>query len=126
MICDGCEISSNAKVIRSVLSPGVLVKSGAVIRESIILTDTTIDSDAIIERAIIDKKVRIQSNARIGGLIEADEPVLTMIGKNSEVPKGYTVEPGAVIGTDVIESDYSARVVRGDDYILTKRLAHEV
>ena len=126
MICDGCEISSNAKVIRSVLSPGVLVRSGAVIRESIILTDTTIDSDAIIERAIIDKKVRIQSNARIGGLIEADEPVLTMIGKNSEVPKGYTVEPGAVIGTDVIESDYSARVVRGDDYILTKRLAHEV
>jgi glucose-1-phosphate adenylyltransferase len=126
MICDGCEISSNAKVIRSVLSPGVLVKSGAIIRESIILTDTTIDSDAIIERAIIDKKVRIQSNARIGGMIEADEPVLTMIGKNSEVPKGYTVEPGAVIGTDVIESDYSAGTVRGDDYILTKRLAHEV
>jgi glucose-1-phosphate adenylyltransferase len=126
MICDGCEISSNAKVIRSVLSPGVLVKSGAIIRESIILTDTMIDSDAIIERAIIDKKVRIQSNARIGGMIEADEPVLTMIGKNSEVPNGYTVEPGAVIGTDVIESDYSGRTVRGDDYILTKRLAHEV
>jgi glucose-1-phosphate adenylyltransferase len=126
MICDGCEISSNAIVVRSVLSPGVLVKSGAIIRESIILTDTTIDSDAIIERAIIDKKVRIRSNAKIGGMIEADEPVLTMIGKNSEVPKGYTVEPGAVIGTDVIESDYSTATVRGDDYILTKRLAHEV
>jgi hypothetical protein len=59
-------------------------------------------------------------------MIEAAEPVLTMIGKNSLVPKGFTVEPGAVIGTDVIESDYPSTVVRGDDYILTKRLAHEV
>jgi len=50
MICDGCEIDENAKVIRSVLSPGVLVRSGAVIKESIILTDTIIDSDTVIER----------------------------------------------------------------------------
>jgi glucose-1-phosphate adenylyltransferase len=126
MICDGCEIDSNAKVIRSVLSPGVSVGSGAVVRESIILTDTVIESDAIIERAIVDKRVRIHSHARVGGMVEAQEPVLTMIGKNSDVPNGYTVEPGAVIGTDVIESDYPATVVRGDDYILTKRLAHEV
>jgi glucose-1-phosphate adenylyltransferase len=126
MICDGCEISPNAKVIRSVLSPGVLVRPGAVIRESIILTDTVIESDSVIERAIIDKKVRIESGARVGAIVDGAEPVLTMIGKNSEVPKGYTVEAGAVIGTDVIDSDYPAKVVRGDDYILTKRLAHEV
>jgi hypothetical protein len=49
-----------------------------------------------------------------------------MVGKNSIVPQGFTVEPGAVIGTDVADSDYPAKVVRGDDYILTKRLAHEV
>ncbi len=126
MICDGCEIDSNAKVIRSVLSPGVSVGSGAVVRESIILTDTVIESDATIERAIVDKRVRIHSHAKVGGMVEAQEPVLTMIGKNSDVPNGYIVEPGAVIGTDVIESDYPATVVRGDDYILTKRLAHEV
>jgi len=126
MICDGCEIASNARVVRSVLSPGVLVKPGAVIRESIILTESVIESDAIVERAIIDKKVHIQAGARIGGIMGADEPVLTMIGKNSFVPKGFTVEPGAVIGTDVIESDYPAQIVRADDYILTKRLAHEV
>jgi hypothetical protein len=59
-------------------------------------------------------------------MVDSPEPVLTMIGKNSEVPKGYTIEPGAVIGTDVIEIDYPSTVVRGDDYILTKRLAHEV
>jgi glucose-1-phosphate adenylyltransferase len=126
MICDGCEIASNARVIRSILSPGVLIKPGAVIRESIILTDSVIDSDAIVERTIIDKKVHIQAGARIGGFIDAEEPVLTMIGKNSLVPNGFTVEPGAVIGTDVIESDYPSQVVHGDDYILTKRLAHEI
>ncbi|NJD59177.1 MAG: hypothetical protein FIA98_07240 [Anaerolineae bacterium] len=59
-------------------------------------------------------------------MVDGAEPVLTMIGKNSDVPRGFTVEAGAVIGTDVIESDYPASVVRGDDYILTKRLAHEV
>ncbi len=126
LICDGCEIEATAKVIRSVLSPGVIVRPGAVIKESILLTDTVIDSEAIIERTIIDKRVHVHSRARVGGMLNAAEPVLTMIGKNSEVPQGYTVEPGAVIGTDVIESDYPATVVRGDDYILTKRLAHEV
>jgi glucose-1-phosphate adenylyltransferase len=126
LICDGCEIASNAKVIRSVLSPGVMVGSGAVVMESIILTDTVIESDALVERAIVDKCVRIKSHAKIGDLVDSPTPVLTMIGKNSEVPSGFTVEPGAVIGTDVVESDYPAPVVRGDDYILTKRLAHEV
>ena len=126
LICDGCEIDASAKILRSVLSPGVMVRSGAIVRESILLTDTVIESDAVIERAIIDKRVRIRSHARVGGMVDGPEPVLTMIGKNSEVPKGFTVEPGAVIGTDVVESDYPATIVRGDDYILTKRLAHEV
>lgn len=126
LICDGCEIEPTAKVIRSVLSPGVLVRPGAVIRESILLTETVVEADAVIERAIIDKRVRISSHARVGGMVDGPEPVLTMIGKNSVVPKGYTVEAGAVIGTDVIESDFPASLIRGDDYILTKRLAHEV
>jgi glucose-1-phosphate adenylyltransferase len=126
LICDGCEIESNARVIRSVLSPGVMVRPGAVVKESILLTDTLIDSDAVIERAIVDKRVHIHSHARIGGILDTAEPVLTMIGKNSIVPPDFVIEPGAVIGTDVIESDYPVKVVRGDDYILTKRLAHEV
>lgn len=90
------------------------------------LTDTVIEANAVIERTIIDKRVHVGEHTRVGGIIEAEEPVLTMIGKNSEVPKGFTIEPGAVIGTDVVESDYPANVVRGDDYILTKRLAHEI
>ena len=126
MICDGCEIAPSARIVRSILSPGVFVHSGAVVRESILLTGTVIEANAVIERSIIDKRVHVGEHTHVGGMLESEEPVLTMIGKNSEVPKGFTIEPGAVIGTDVIESDYPANVVRGDDYILTKRLAHEI
>jgi glucose-1-phosphate adenylyltransferase len=126
LICDGCEIDSTARVIRSVLSPGVTIRPGAVIRESILLTDTIVEADAIVERAIIDKRVRISAHAKVGGILDSPEPVITMVGKNSVVPTEFVVEPGAVIGTDVVETDYPASVVHGDDYILTKRLAHEV
>jgi glucose-1-phosphate adenylyltransferase len=126
LICDGCEIDSTARVIRSVLSPGVTIRPGAVIRESILLTDTIVEADAIVERAIIDKRVRISAHAKVGGILDSPEPVITMVGKNSVVPTEFVVESGAVIGTDVVETDYPASVVHGDDYILTKRLAHEV
>jgi glucose-1-phosphate adenylyltransferase len=126
MICDGCEIGPQATVLRSILSPGVLVKPGAVIKESIILTDTVIEEGAVIERAILDKKVRIGKDVRLGAITQEGEPVLTMVGKNSTVPSGFIVEPGAVISTDVIEGDYSSNIVHSDDYIMTKRSAHEV
>jgi glucose-1-phosphate adenylyltransferase len=126
MICDGCEIGPQAKVMRSILSPGVLVRPGAIITESIILTDSVIEEGAIVERAILDKKVCISKGARVGGITESGEPILTMVGKNSNVPPGYSVEPGAIISTDVIEEDYNNNVIHSDDYIMTKRSAHEV
>jgi glucose-1-phosphate adenylyltransferase len=126
MICDGCEIGAQAQVVRSILSPGVLVKPGAVIKESIILTDSVIEAGAVVECSILDKKVRIGENAHVGGLPPGSEPTLTMIGKNSLVPPGYVVEPGAVISTDVIDIDYPSPIVHSDDYLMTKRSAHEV
>ena len=126
MITDGCVIRSDVLVENSILSPGVCVNPGATIRESILLTDTVVESGAVIERAIIDKRVRIGANAHIGGIIQAPEPIITMIGKNSIVPTDFIIEPGAIIGTDVIESDYHANIIRSEDYIQTKRQAHEV
>ena len=49
-----------------------------------------------------------------------------MLGKNSVVPANYTVEPGAIIATDVIASDYTSEVIRGDEFIQTKRSPYEV
>ena len=126
MISDGCVIYPGAKVIRSVLAPGVRVNSGAEVRESILLSSTTIGSDSIIERAIIDKRVEIGDRARIGGNDPEGDLQITMIGKNSMMNPGITVEAGAVIGTDVIPEDYSGNIIRGDDYVQTKRLPFEI
>ncbi len=126
MITDGCTIGIGAKIERSVLGPGVKIGAGAVVRESIIHTDTMIDSGAVIERAIIDKKVHIRENARVGKVIPESEPAITMVGKKSLVPPGLIVEPGAIIATDVIESDYISDLIRSEDYIQTKRQPYEV
>jgi glucose-1-phosphate adenylyltransferase len=126
MITDGCVIASDVRIERCVLSPGVRVMPGATLRESIVLTDTVIEDGAVIERAIIDKQVRIGRDAKIGGVQAAGDPRITMIGKNSHLAAGITVEPGAVIATDVIPSDMPAEVIPGDAYIQTRRLPHEV
>ena len=126
MITDGCVIPFGATIERSVLAPGVHVHSEAIIRESIILTDTEIKAGAIIERSIIDKRVTVGEKAHVGGIQEGSDLAITMVGKNSQVVPGLVVEPGAVIGTDVIPSDYPSNIVRKGDYIQTKRMPYEI
>lgn len=126
MITDGCEVGSGALVERSVLSPGVRVMPGAVVRESILLTDSLIESGSVVEQAIIDKKVQVGHDARVGAIFPEANLRITMIGKNSLLAPGITIEPGAVIATDVIPSDVPTNVVHSDDYIQTKRLPYEV
>jgi glucose-1-phosphate adenylyltransferase len=126
MISDGCYIQTNARVESSVLSPGVTICPGAVVRESIIMTDTVIESGAIVERAVIDKRVRVGERARVGGGIANPEVILTAIGKNSIVPAGMVVEPGAAIDADVIASDYSGLVLKSGEILETKRQPYEI
>lgn len=126
MISDGCFIEEGASVESSVLSPGVIVRAGAVVRESIVITDTVIESGAVVERAVLDKQVRVGPNARIGGGVADQYINIALVGKNSHVPEGFVVEPGAEIGTDVIESDYTDRVIRPGETVITKRLPNEI
>jgi glucose-1-phosphate adenylyltransferase len=126
MITDGCVLRKDCLVERSILSAGVLVESGAIVRESIILTDAVIRSGAIVERAVIDKKVEVGSNARVGKVVENTPAKIVMAGKKSVIPPGFTIEPGAVIGTDVSESDFATNLVVEGEYISTKRQANEV
>jgi len=125
MISDGCVIESGAVIERSILSPGVRVQTGAVVRESILLTDTIVGPEACLEQVITDKKVLIQRGARLGEL--RSQPLIPAIGKHAVIPAGMVVEPGALIGPDVIETDYpDSRLVRSSDYIQTKRMPYEV
>jgi glucose-1-phosphate adenylyltransferase len=122
LLSDGCQIHSGARIHRSILSPGVVVESGVFIEESIILTDSKICKDAYISHAVVDKKVTVGEKARIGGY----DLTIAMIGKNSQVPEGYTVEPGGIVGADVIQSDYPATVVKQGEIIQTRRQSYEI
>lgn len=126
MITDGCVIARTATIENCVLGAGVRVEEGAIVRESVILTDVVIQAGAVVEHAVVDKRVKIGEGARVGQRVHGSEPVITMLGKNSHVPAGMVVEPGAIIGPDVDENDYLSQTVRSGDYIQTKRLPFEI
>ncbi len=107
MITDGSFIAEGAVVERCVISPGVYIGPGAVVRESIIMTDTHIDAGAVVERCIADKYVFIGRNARVGELSDMGELGITLVGKNTQVPPGFRIRPGCVIGTDVSEEAFA-------------------
>ena len=124
MICNGAIIEAGAHIRHSVLSPGVVVRSGATISHSVVLTDAMIGSGACLARAIVDKCVVVKEKALIGATDEGAD--LTVIGKNSEIPEGMVVEPGATISTDVVASDYIGPVVKSGETLQTKRQAYEI
>ena len=126
MITDGCFIEAGARVESSVLSPGVIVRSGAVIRESILLTDCVVGSGSVVERTILDKQVRVGENVRIGGGVHQPEIKVALVGKNSKLPPGLVVEPGAEISTDVVEGDFDEMYIKAGQLIKTKRKPYEV
>jgi glucose-1-phosphate adenylyltransferase len=104
LLSDGCRVSG--RVMRSVLSPGVVVGEGAVVRDSIILTDTVIEPGAVVDRAIIDKEVMVAGGARVG---DGDDNTpnhqmpdrlntgLTVVGKGAKIPGDATIGRNCVI-----------------------------
>ena len=125
MITDGCFIEKGARVESSVLSPGVIVRAGAVVRESILLTDCVVENNAVVERAVLDKRVVVGKNSRIGGGIHDTNVRITLVGKNSTLPEGLQVEPGAEIHPDVIPSDFDDLHVSVGQVVQTKRKRNE-
>lgn len=125
LISDGCVIEPGAKVIRSILSPGVTIGAGSVVEESILLTDVAIDNNVRLERAILDKRVSVGEGSVIGDL-NTDVLSIPMIGKNAVLPPHIIIQPGASIGVDVVVSDFSSEIIRSGMYIQTRRLPNEV
>ena len=112
MITNGCVVSKGAIIEKSVLGPGVKINAGAVVRESVILTDSEVHAGAVVERAIIDKRVQVGEKASVGKITAKTPPQLVMIGKNSHIPPGYIIEPGATIPVDLREADYPSKVIK--------------
>ena len=124
LICHGCTIEPGAKVIRSVLSQGITVSSGCLIQDSIVLTNTFIDSNCEVLRSVLDKRIKVSSGCHIGAL--EDSAGIAMIGRNSEIPAGALISPGAMIGADVISSDFTSLTINPGEFVQTRRLPNEV
>jgi len=81
-------IISGGNVVRSVLSPGVVVKSGAHVEESVLLDRVVVGRGARVRRAILDKRVALADGASIGYDHEADAKLYTVSdGGITVVPK---------------------------------------
>jgi glucose-1-phosphate adenylyltransferase len=120
MISHGCVI--NGTVVNSVLSPGVRVDVGAVVRDSIVMFDTVIRSGAVVDRAILDKEVVVGQGAIVGDGPDFDTPNkqepgrlntgITVVGKQSVVPRGTRLGRNVKVGERVKSTDYHARTIR--------------
>jgi len=114
LISHGCQV--DGQVIRSVLSPGVIVEEGAIVRDSVILVDTVIGKNTVVDRAIIDKEVLTGANSYIGygddTTPNKDEPQrlnsgITLIGKRARLPDGVKIGRNCKIGPDVTPANFS-------------------
>lgn len=125
LISHGCIIEPGAKVVRSILSPGVQVMAGSVIEESILLTDAIIGKNCNLYRSILDKRVNVGDNSSIGEG-QNEELNIPMVGKNSMLPPGLVMQPGSSVGVDVATQDFDSGLVRTGMFIQTRRLPNEV
>jgi glucose-1-phosphate adenylyltransferase len=88
-LVSGGTIISGGTVVRSVLSPGVVVESGAYIEDSVLLDRVRVGPGARIRRAIVDKRASVQDGATIGYDRVADAKAFTVTEKGiTVVPKG--------------------------------------
>ncbi|MCJ7710440.1 MAG: sugar phosphate nucleotidyltransferase [Chloroflexi bacterium] len=120
MISHGCVI--NGTVVNSVLSPGVRVDVGAVVRDSIVMFDTVIRTGAVVDRAILDKEIVVGQGAIVGDGPDFDTPNkqepgrlntgITVVGKQSVVPRGTRLGRYVKIGERVKATDYGSRTGR--------------
>jgi glucose-1-phosphate adenylyltransferase len=120
LISHGCVVDGT--VVNSVLSPGVRVGVGAVVRDSIVMFDSVIGSRAVIDRAILDKEVTVGPGAIVGegpdNTPNKAEPGrlntgITVVGKQSAIPRGARIGRNVVIGERVRTSDFTKRVIPG-------------
>ncbi|MDQ3670266.1 MAG: glucose-1-phosphate adenylyltransferase [Actinomycetota bacterium] len=81
LVSPGCTV--RGEVVRSVLSPGVVVEKGAVVRDSVLLHDTVVKRAATVERAILDAQVCVASGAEIG-----DGEEIAVVGRDRVDPAG--------------------------------------
>jgi glucose-1-phosphate adenylyltransferase len=72
LLSPACRVEG--RVIRSVLSPGVVVEAGAVVSDSVVMHHTIVRAGARIERAIVDSQVEVPAGTHVHST-EQDTPI---------------------------------------------------
>ncbi|HYL41274.1 MAG TPA: hypothetical protein VET90_08200, partial [Candidatus Binatus sp.] len=93
----------------------------------IVMFDSVIRSGAVVDRAILDKEVVVGQGAIVGeGPYDAppnrQEPGrlnsgITVVGKQSVVPRGARLGRNVKVGGEVRNGDYTSRVVRAGESV---------
>jgi len=83
------------EVVRSVLSPGVVVEAGAKVVDSVLLEAVRVEAGANVARVVADIGARVGRGARVGG--EGD---LALLGMGATVPPEGRVEAGGRVDPD--------------------------
>ena len=94
MVTEGCEV--NGEVACSVLFAGVQVERGAKVEDSVIMPGAVIQSGAVVVRSIVGENSVVSADCVIG----APEGEIALVGQDTILPKGYTLEPGAQVDAD--------------------------
>jgi glucose-1-phosphate adenylyltransferase len=92
MVCQDVIISGGT-VRRSILSPGVRVRSWATVEDAVLMHGVEVGRHAVVRRAIVDKNVVIPEGARIGVDLDLDrERFVVSPGGVVVIGKGQKVE----------------------------------
>ena len=65
LVAPGCVVEG--RVVRSVLSPGVVVEKGAVVDSAVVLNESVVRADAHVERAVVDLHTEVPGGATVRG-----------------------------------------------------------
>jgi len=108
LVANGCYVEG--KVTRSILFPGVTVKSGARVEDSIVFSDVSVAGGATVRCAIVDKMARIGRDAFVGfGNPTCSNSLypdvvssgISVIGKRTAVPDGIRIGRNCLIGREL-------------------------
>ena len=122
LISDGCLIEGCVE--HSVLSPGVVVRPGACVRHSVVMTDTVVEHDVVLDHAVLDKLITVGAGAQIGcgDKLPAEGStrpghLLTVIGKNTQIPEGTRIGRGCAVAADLDEGAFAAICIPDGAYV---------
>ena len=82
LVGPGCEV--HGRVVRSVLSPGVVVEEGATVESSVVLDEAVIRTGARVQRAVVDLRADVPGDARVGGPRRPDVAVFAAPGDDED------------------------------------------